>query len=191
MSSYAVRIKGTGPYIQHRYPMPDEIDKFKEWCKTQGIEPDRTDDVESSCYRNGSGAYIPAFHFKKAIVNAGKGEKVAGKGNMTWNNKVKVALIISPGEIPFSPAKPSYDFVHEAYVKVGQARILRRRPAYATGWLADFIIDVDSTEVPEAEVKRFIKKSGRIGIGDNRPEKSGAYGTFELVAFERLQEAAI
>jgi len=187
MATYRVRIRGTAPYIQHRYPMPDEEEKFKDWCESQGLDPKKTSNIEASWYRNGIGAYIPFEHIKQAITGAGKGEKVGGKGNATWNNILKVSAAVLPAEIPFIPAKIKYDEVHKAYVKVGMARVLRERPSFNAGWEVEFSLEADSSDIDEANLKRFVTKAGRRGIGDYRPEKGGSFGTFELVNFERLE----
>jgi hypothetical protein len=188
MSTFQVEIRGTAAYIQHRYPMPDEEEKFKKECEEQGIDPRKTSNVEDSWYRNGVGAYIPAVQLKGAIIGSGKGEKISGKGNMTWNTILKIGAILSPGEIAFTPRKDSYDFIHQAYVKIGTARVLRERPAFSAGWKATFMIDCDVSEIPEQDLLRLLKKAGRIGIGDNRPEKSGSNGTFEIISMERITE---
>ena len=77
------------------------------------------------------------------------------------------------------------DEVHKAYVKVGMARVLRERPAFNAGWEAEFMVEADASEIEEANVKLFVERAGRRGIGDHRPEKGGSYGTFELVNFKR------
>jgi hypothetical protein len=187
MATYKVRIRGTALYLQHRYPMPDEEEKFAEECKAKGFDPKKTSNIEASWYRNANGAYIPSEQVKGAITGAGKGEKVEGRGNATWNNILKVAAAVLPGEIPFDPPRKSYDEVHKAYAKVGMARILRERPCFHTGWEAEFSLEADSSEIDEAHLKRFITKAGRRVIGDYRPEKGGSFGTFEVVNFERLE----
>lgn len=188
MASYKVRVRGTAPYLQHRYPMPDEEEVFKKECEAQGLDPKKTSNIEASWYRNGAGAYIPAEHLKGSIIGAGKGEKVGGKGNATWNNILKVAVAVLPIEVPFSPPRERYDDVHKAYVKVGLARVLRERPAFAPGWEAEFMLEADASEIDEKNLKRFVQRAGRRGIGDYRPEKGGSYGTFELVDFVRVDE---
>lgn len=188
MATYRVRIKGTAPYLQHRYPMPDEEEKFKKKCEADGLDPKKTSNIEDSWYSNDQGAYIPFEHVKQSITGAGKGEKVSGKGNATWNNILKVAVAIQPAEIPFAPPKKRYDDVHKAYAKVGMARILRERPQFNTGWEAEFSVDGDASDIDEANLKRFVRKAGRRGIGDYRPEKGGSYGTFEVIGFQRVEE---
>lgn len=187
MATYKVRIRGTAPYIQHRYPMPDEEQKFVNECKAKGLDPKKTSNIEASWYRNEVGAYIPSEHIKQSIAGAGKGEKVGGKGNATWNNILKVAVAVLPAEVPFAPARIAYDDVHKAYVKVGMARVLRERPCFRKGWEAEFTLEAESTDIDEANLKRFVTKAGRRGIGDYRPEKGGSFGTFELVSFERIE----
>ena len=188
MATYRVRIRGIAPYIQHRYPMPEEEEQFREWCESQGLDAKKTSNIEASWYRNDAGAFIPFEHIKQALVGAGKGLKIGGKGNATWNNVLKVAAAVLPAEVPFSPPKEKFDDVHRAYVKVGMARVLRERPCFNKGWETEFQIEADSSEVDEVNVKRFVERAGRRGIGDYRPEKGGSFGTFEVVEFERIEE---
>ncbi len=187
MATYKVRIHGTAPYLHHRYPMPDEEEKFVEECKAKGLDPKKTSNIEASWYRNGEGAFIPSEQIKGAITGAGKGEKVGGKGNATWNNILKVAVAVLPPEVMFTPPRKSYDEIHKAYAKVGMARILRERPCFKTRWEAEFLLEADAAGIDEGNLKRFMTKAGRRGIGDYRPEKGGSFGTFEIVKFERIE----
>lgn len=189
MPTHKAKIRGTSTYLQHRYPMPEEAAAFTEECTKAGLDPKKTSNVEASWYRDGEGACIPAEHIKQALVGAGKGEKVSGKGNSTWNNILKVAAAVAPELIPFTPPKKSYDFIHRAYSRVGSSRVLRERPAFETGWEAEFEIDVDTAEIDETNLRRFLERAGRRGIGDWRPERGGTCGRFEVAEFERSAEA--
>ena len=42
-------------------------------------------------------------------------------------------------------------------------------------------------QLPETELKRFLTKAGRRGLGDYRPEKGGAFGTFEVLSFHLIE----
>jgi hypothetical protein len=167
--------------------MPDEEEKFIEECKAKGLDPKKTSNIEASWYRNSEGAYIPSEQIKGAFTGAGKGEKVGGKGNATWNNILKVAVAVLPAEVKFTPPREKYDEVHKAYAKVGMARILRERPCFKTGWKAEFMLEADSADIDETNLKRFMTKAGRRGIGDYRPEKGGSFGTFEILSFDRIE----
>lgn len=187
MATYKVRIQGTSSYLQHRYPMPDEEQKFKGECEEKGLDPKKTSNIEASWYSNSTGAYIPSEHVKQSITGAGKSQKVAGKGNATWNNIIKVSVAVLPAEIPFDPPRSKYDEVHKAYVKVGNARVLRERPCFHKGWEAVFEVAADSGDIDEKNLRKFVEKAGMRGIGDYRPEKGGSYGTFKVVSFERIE----
>lgn len=187
MATYKVRIRGTSSYLQHRYPMPDEEAKFREECEKKGLDAKKTSNIEASWYRNDGGAYIPAEHIKQAITGAGKSQKVSGKGNATWNNIIKVSVAVLPAEISFDPPRQNYSEVHKAYVKVGNARVLRERPCFHKGWEAAFNVVADAGDIDEKNLHKFIEKAGMRGIGDYRPEKGGSYGTFEVVGFERIE----
>jgi len=188
MASYKVRIKGTAPLLQHRYPMPDEEEAFKKRCEEEGLDPKKTSNIEASWYHhNGGGAFIPAEHIKGAIVGAGRGEKVSGRGNATWNNLLKVGVAVIPAEVSFIPPKKTYDFVDQRYCKVQTSRVLRERPAFNIGWEAEFVLEADA-EIDEKNLAKFMRKAGRRGVGDYRPEKGGGFGTFEVMEFERIND---
>lgn len=73
-------------------------------------------------------------------------------------------------------------------VKVGQSRILRTRAMFPE-WGASFVVDADDELVDQEKLRTWLDIAGRrIGLGDWRPEKSGMYGVFELVALEQCEQ---
>jgi hypothetical protein len=120
------------------------------------------------------------------VVNC-RSQKVAGKGNATWNNIIKVSVAVLPAEVPFAPPRSNYDEVHKAYVKVGNARVLRERPCFHKGWEAEFEVAANAGDIDEKNLRKFVEKAGMRGIGDHRPEKGGSYGTFKVISFERIE----
>ncbi len=185
MARYEIQAKLKDPgMLQHRFPMPDEAAKFATQCLADGLDPKKTSNVEDSWYRNGSGAFIPPEHVKGAILDGCKGVKVPGSGNATFTRAVKSGLMVSPCEILLNCEK--YDSVHACYVKVGTARVLRERPLFKAGREFTFEVEAEASEIDEAHVKRFIEKAGRIGLGDWRPASGGAFGTFSVELFKRV-----
>ena len=65
----------------------------------------------------------------------------------------------------------------------GRGRIMRTRAKFDIPWSATFSIEVYDDEVGKEHLEQWLSISGRaIGLGDWRPEKSGAYGRFELIS---------
>lgn len=188
---YEVRARLVEPYLQHRYPTPEEETVWKQKCEDEGLDPKRTDNIEGSWYKTQDGkAYIPAEHIKGSIVAAGKGEKVKGKGKATWSNILKYSIAVFPREVMFVPPKTSYDYIDERYVLVSGARIWRKRPAFESGSEFSFTVEADS-QVDEKTLTVLLEKAGRMGIGDMRPSKSGTYfGVYAVLSIDKVSEKA-
>ena len=71
---------------------------------------------------------------------------------------------------------------NRAPAKVGQATVMRTRPAFP-GWSLEFNIDLDESVLNFAELKEIIDITGRrIGLCDWRP----IYGRFKVETLEQL-----
>ena len=69
---------------------------------------------------------------------------------------------------------------HQAPVVVGQARLIRTRALFEN-WGCRFSVEVDEEMIEESHLRTWLNIGGRrIGLGDWRPEKSGAHGRFQV-----------
>ena len=74
-----------------------------------------------------------------------------------------------------------------AAVVVQRARILRTRAKFDVPWSLAFAVELNSELAGEQELARWLEVAGdRVGLGDWRPEKSGAFGRFRLDSIEAV-----
>ena len=125
--------------------------------------------------------------FRRMLEDAAKqtreGPKVRG-GLVVLGDAVldydKQALGVTPKEIA-SRAQMTCGVV------VQTKRIEATRACFPT-WKAAFEVDTDDEQIDASDLERWIETGGRrIGIGSWRPQKSGAYGCFDLVSVERAE----
>ena len=68
-------------------------------------------------------------------------------------------------------------------VKIGQSKMMRTRVKFDCPWHLTAEIDLFDDVASESMLIGWLETAGRrIGIGDWRPEKSGAFGRFELAS---------
>lgn len=170
-----VRIEGTADYLQNQFVISEEeaggVKKKKSTGK--GGTP-----VEQKVYKNEKGCYIPAAQILKAIEDASA--RLIKKGKQTWREDFRAGVLIEELEIPFSPAKKTYDRV---FVVAGRipprtgARVPISRPLFAKGWKAEFTLQADD-DIPFTVLKEVLDIAGsKKGLGDWRPQ----YGRFKVV----------
>ena len=76
-------------------------------------------------------------------------------------------------------------------VVVNGKRILRTRAKFDCPWSVVGVADVDEELVDKAKLTAWLAVGGRrIGLGDWRPEKSGAFGRFDVAGVVELADAA-
>ena len=74
-------------------------------------------------------------------------------------------------------------------VVVQRSRILRTRAKFDLPWSLAFSLDCDDELVDREQIGTWLDIAGRrIGLGDWRPEKSGAHGRFETASIEEVQD---
>ena len=70
-----------------------------------------------------------------------------------------------------------------ASVVVQRSRIMRTRAKFDLPWGLRYILDCEADLVDKTQLETWLDIGGRrVGLGDWRPEKSGHYGRYELVA---------
>lgn len=188
MYTVDVRIVGTAPLMQHRYPMPDLGAMSKGGRKSTGAK-DYTEEWRDYLYTNTTGVYQPAVHIEGALVKAAANFKVQGKRGASYKELFKAALFIAPDEIPHGiPTPDALDtdadkplYLDMRPVVVQRARVVRIRPAFKPGWTLDFEITIIDDELPSEIVQDSLILAGKaVGIGDYRPR----FGRFSVARFE-------
>jgi hypothetical protein len=181
MKTVKVSIKGISPLLMNRPDILEMSDKAKERLSGKDVMEQQ---FITKQYRNADGKlYIPDTHLKGAIVEAGKGVKVTGKGKATYSKIVGYAVIVKPFEILHEKTKLEKHIVLAVNPNT-KGRNPLCRPMLPE-WFASFEIEYDNDEIPEEALKTILDKAGKyVGIGDWRPAKKGTFGRFIVTEFK-------
>lgn len=177
----SVPIIGTAPLIMHRF---SEKAKRQMLDAQQGRKsPKQTRDpkveYEAAFYRLGDGYGFPTLAFKQCTVKAarfyGKDVSMAGLQQFLFFTGATGTDGQLLTEIVGEPR------MREDVVRVGRgAADLRYRPEF-TVWSARLVVTYVQSALTRGSVLSLIDAGGMgIGIGDYRPERKGAYGTFQI-----------
>ena len=154
--------------------------------KTQKDEAPR-EQAEKKLYVNEAGKlYQPETHIKGSLVEAGKDQKVVGKGKATYSKIVGYAVEINPFEIEHKKQKwKPYSVL--AVNPSTRGRYLLHRPMLEE-WELDFEATFDEEQIPASILKEVFERAGKsVGIGDWRPAKKGRFGKFQVTLFKELK----
>lgn len=184
MKKFNIHIEGTNPLIMHSARLANPLDVQSKSLKKISSKRQKTDDdyMEMARIEHGGGLYIgdqtgpfiPGDNIFRALWDAAKKTK--------QGVKFKEAVVITTDENALIYSGPrdvvglwgDKNFVHEASVKVGTARIMRTRPIFKT-WELDVEGIVDANILDFEDLKSIGETAGLvIGLGDWRPR----YGRF-------------
>jgi len=183
MKTYKVRIKGTSPLLMNR-PSALIGDITKE--KTQADVSPR-EQAETRLYlTNKKKLYQPETHIKGSLVEAGKNQKVVGKGKATYSKIVGYAVEINPYEIVHK--NQAWEVFSVLAVNPNtRGRNMVHRPMLKE-WELDFEVTFDDEQVSAVVLKEIFDRAGRIvGIGDWRPAKKGRFGKFQVINWKEAK----
>lgn len=181
------KIRGLAPFLYNRMTEAslDSLSTGKSGgTMTLG---QRLDEAKTKVYRDDSGLIIPAWTFKRMLLDGCAGSKLKMAGRMpAW--KAVYASVFVDGALSFGKDEP--DFIHEAVGKIpprtGKAAILRR-PALSEGWELPFKLTVLEAGLPPEVIKVGLEYAGlRVGLGAWRPE----YGRFLLVDWKTTESVS-
>ena len=181
-----IEVRGTAPLICHAW---SEKSRKEMLDKTQGRkkvkEPkDPQAEFEAARYRfvDGGGDGFPVDGFKKAVV-VGGGRIFGRSVKMTElrQNLLFVADGLSTEGQQLTALISDPPEMREDYVRVGIGGTdLRYRPMFRE-WAAILRIDYIDGMMDLNSIVALVEAGGTNGIGDWRPERSGTFGTFEVV----------
>ena len=179
-----IEIKGTAPLIVHRWS-----EKAKEMmlASQQGKKnpksiKDPMADYEASMYRFDDGKHgFPTMGFKSATVKGGG--RLFGKNvKMT---ELRQMLTFQPDGIGTDGTQLTVihgePIIREDMVRVGMGTADIRYRAEYRDWSALLRVEYVPSVIDMESVVALVDAGGTNGIGEWRPEKSGSYGTYEVV----------
>jgi len=169
-----VTVKGTAPLLLHKYVEADASTSKK---KKKVYVPE--EEAEKVCYRTEDGqVYIPATHFKGAMIKSGVDFIYSGR--KTYKEYIKSGIFFKEKEIILTPQEY---IVNNTPVVISRARVMRSRPEFKE-WECTFTMEVLNEDLDKSILKEILESAGKFqGVGDFRPE----YGRFEVVSFEKVE----
>lgn len=176
-------IEGIAPIL---FNAPD-LDMLKPGgSQRQKTELERDEESLKRAYVNGHGLYLPAWNFKKCLLNGFQALDLRVPGSKMkrlW--KFVQPVLFVDGDLNFGIESPDFIngspeqcFLHKCPGRNadGSATIVRR-PAIREGWRLPFRISVLDDLVRAEDVHVSLIAAGeRVGLGGWRPE----YGRFQV-----------
>ncbi len=196
---YDIHIRGISPIIMHNGAAgldtrsPANLEKAeitrKKGSNRTASDEERLRELECqiSLWLDAGGApTIPRTAFRSMIETSAR--------KLTQGPQVREGLIVL-GDAKFEYDRERYGTTVEQLGKKAQFttgvvvqrnRVLRTRAMFEE-WEARFRIEVDDELVDQEQLETWLDiGSRRIGLGDWRPEKSGHYGRFEVLAVDEI-----
>ena len=179
-----VDIKGTAPLIVHRWSEKARTMMLdaQQGRKSPKQLKDPQADYESSMYKFEDGsAGFPVMAFKSATVKGGG--RLFGKAvKMTELRQLLIFLANGVGtdgtQLVSIQGEPT---MREDMVRVGMGTADIRYRAEYRDWTAQLRIEFVPSVIDIDSVVALVDAGGTNGIGEWRPEKSGSYGTYEVI----------
>jgi len=184
MKKFNIHIEGTAPLLMHSSRLSNPLDPAtKAFKKVSGkrtktdedhLEMARLEHAGSLYIGDQTGPFVPGDNVFRCLWDAAKKSKSGVK--------VKEGVVITSDASPLIYAGPrdiaglwaDSNFVHQASVKVGMARVTRTRPVFAQ-WSTDVQGLVDPNILDIEDLGSIAETAGMIiGLGDWRPR----YGRF-------------
>lgn len=179
-----IQIKGTAPLVVHRWSEKAKTMMLdaQQGRKTPKQAKDPQADYEASMYRFEDGRHgFPVMGFKAATVKGGG--RLFGKSvKMTELRQVFTFLPDGIGtdatQLVHILGEPT---MREDMVRVGMGTADIRYRAEYRDWSATLRIEYVPNVIDLDSVVALVDAGGTNGVGEWRPEKSGSYGTYEVV----------
>ncbi len=184
MKKIQVELEGETPIMMHSAHNMGKSTPKKNPTK----EYDDEEEAEKVAYRTKKGElYLPSRCMKACFVNGASWYKF---GNRGAKSIVAGCTKIEPYEILFLDDKNKIVKDYEIDLRpvvIQRARIMRARPKLDY-WKVKFTIVYNDEIIKDTDIlKKILAESGqRIGLLDNRPQKTGENGTFKVNKFKVL-----
>jgi len=174
-----IEIKGTAPLIVHAWTQKARIQMLDNMTgRKKAKEPkDPISEYEGSMYRFADGGHgFPVLAFKAAAVSGAR-----------YFNGVTMTQMRQAMFMQGDPANPVYvrlncsePHMREDTVRIGLGSDIRYRAQYDE-WSAILTVVFVPSVISFESITALVDAGGMGGIGEWRPEKSGAYGTYAVV----------
>lgn len=179
-----IEVRGTAPLIVHRWSEKARqmMLDAQQGRKVPKQAKDPVADYESCMYRFADDGHgFPVMAFKSATVKGGA--RVFGKNvRMTELRQMLTFLADGLGVDGTQLVRIDADpIMREDMVRVGMGTADIRYRAEYRDWSATLRIEYVPSIIDLDSVVALVDAGGTNGVGEWRPEKSGSYGTYEVV----------
>lgn len=187
-----IGIRGTSPLLNHRWTEKAKRQMFENQQKTakKGREArNPMQEVKDSLYMTENGEYgFPTMGFKSSMVRAGQLVNL----KMTFTRMAffltDQLFIYEKSIVPeFPPSKTGLIKINgvpqpdERIVRVQMGTDFRFRGIFPE-WDAELIFKFIPNVISAEQIANLLMLAGfSVGVGENRPEKDGQFGTWEIV----------
>lgn len=189
MKVFVASLASVGPYFQSRNYLMEVAKLAKE----------SNDDFEKRTWRhrvhvNEDGQIIiPAQALQHSVQAGAKylNERIPERGRETWTKHFAAGILI-PDAIVLPERRETVEGLWLSMNPQGRAeggtRVMRCMP-FISKWAADVTVYVLDDLIGKDILARVIEHAGSfVGIGQNRPQKGGIRGRYELVELVEIQE---
>ena len=188
MKTTTIKIRGTRPILLHSDEACDPLSKAAiEMSKLTKRKDKKTEDAQmtiaeaewhAGIYADEDGVYMPTWNFIRCVQDAArmsKAGKLIERAVAAVNDRAHfIGVGKNLGKLWSDPK-----YRDRRSVKVGQARVIRTRPAMPTGWRLDIELAYEESMIDDDAIRGFVTQAGTmIGLGDFRQR----FGRFEVIA---------
>lgn len=193
MKTFNVEIKGTSPYLMHRFS-----EEAAQGARTRRVQVEvddpRTEATKVAYLDDDGHLYFSGASIPGTMSVAGASHKKKGAGRSTLRHEVPKAVRMTDDVIYFRSIETGEklsDFEVDSRpvtIPSTKGRIMRHRPRI-DNWKAEFTLVVNDDLISEDMAHQLLNEAGVVsGIGDFRPSKSGPFGCFLVTKFEEVTD---
>lgn len=176
-------IQGIADLLFHRWSDDAVAEKASA---AKGSKVKKEDNIESYVYRNDKNHIcMPGRYIQRAIVEAARFHQDPRSPRKMAKDLVQAGIITEPLLSPMLvKGKPTddWDYLDRQRVVIQRSAITRVRPAFVSGWQAEFSVTSLLPEYITPEfLRRLVDDAGKfIGLADFRP----TYGRYVVTHWE-------
>ena len=184
MKMYQVKVRFIADYLQARISdkTKKEFTNPKGKKSQEGGEQNDKLQLEEFSYRDKKGYYIPACHFKGALINGGRQVKRKPRGS--FSSLVRPLVWVEPDKIYLDIKEPVDRLI--SYPKRSDgSRVRTVHPVILkTGSEIEFNVrNLADDDISKSALESILEWAGKMyGIGGRHPD----YGRFEVISLTEL-----
>lgn len=178
IQEFDVRIESMTPLLVNRFSDKARREIADKGPKKKRVIESPEEQYKGSLYRHPDGGYgFPAAAFKKAAIRAAKvvGMYMTDAATGGWQ-----IMGMSDGEVDLIKIEGEPE-MHSSIVRVSGKASPRYRGIFHE-WSATLTVMHNARSTSRAQIISLLEHAGfHVGVGENRPEKTGSNGMFRIM----------